>query len=592
MILKPLASANAETGRLVFLVIDALDECDLDAHMRLVVDLLAKIQIQSAFDIRILLTSRPELPLRLGFKNLTSNQYESLVLQEIAEAIVIEDFTIYLRHHFMRITTDHDDLPQTWPGDKNVVSLVHMALPLFIFAATICRFIADSNWSPEQQLEYLLRYKSTRMDSMDRTYEPVLARLLGSDTSRHVDLIKDFRAILGPITVLGEPLSRIALASLLRINEQSIGARLQTLHAVLNVPSRPDIPIRPHHLSFIDFLLDEKRGISNKFWIDAKIANQKVAGCCLVLLLTTKQLHKDICNLSSSGMTQQDIHNHSVSRFMTPEIQYACCYWVHHLSRGGDLSCDVQARVLQFLEERFLFWLEALSLLGRTGQSITMMHTLLSLPLADNPSSDVPLRLRLFFEDGYRFAMYNKPAIETDCLQTYASALLFAPSSSIVKHTFQSYIPARILRMPRVREYWDEKLQVLERGHKAGIECIAFSQSELLAVGDEAGFITLWDSVTGHFQQTLKGSEEDISSVLFIDDDYYLVSGSRSGTIKLWNVDSGEARQTMRTSNDTVTAVISSPEGFLVAASFNGYIEIWDTATSKVLRTIEGHSNE
>jgi hypothetical protein len=40
-----------------------------------------------------------------------------------------------------------------WPGNVAIKELARMAEPLFIFAATICRFIGDKNWLPERQLK-------------------------------------------------------------------------------------------------------------------------------------------------------------------------------------------------------------------------------------------------------------------------------------------------------------------------------------------------------------------------------------------------------------------------------------------------------
>lgn len=45
------------------IVIDALDECDPDDDIRVVLQLLP--QVRQALGLRIFLTSRPELPIRL-----------------------------------------------------------------------------------------------------------------------------------------------------------------------------------------------------------------------------------------------------------------------------------------------------------------------------------------------------------------------------------------------------------------------------------------------------------------------------------------------------------------------------------------------
>jgi high-affinity nickel permease len=44
-----------------------------------------------------------------------------------------------------------------------------MALPLFIFAATLCRFIGDEDWLPEERTAVLQTEATTSTSDMDRT---------------------------------------------------------------------------------------------------------------------------------------------------------------------------------------------------------------------------------------------------------------------------------------------------------------------------------------------------------------------------------------------------------------------------------------
>jgi hypothetical protein len=49
-------------------VIDALDECEGENDIRLILRLLAEAKIRKI--LRDFVTSRPEMPIRLGFKNI------------------------------------------------------------------------------------------------------------------------------------------------------------------------------------------------------------------------------------------------------------------------------------------------------------------------------------------------------------------------------------------------------------------------------------------------------------------------------------------------------------------------------------------
>jgi hypothetical protein len=48
-------------------VVDALDECDGDGNVQIILQLLAEARSLKMVRLRVLLTSRPEIPIRHGF---------------------------------------------------------------------------------------------------------------------------------------------------------------------------------------------------------------------------------------------------------------------------------------------------------------------------------------------------------------------------------------------------------------------------------------------------------------------------------------------------------------------------------------------
>lgn len=58
--------------------------------------------------------------------------------------------------------------------------------------------------------------------------------------------------------------------------------------------------------------------------------------------------------------------------------------------------------------------------------------------------------------------------------QSYCSALVFAPEKSIIRASFEEYIPAWIQIKPKVQAYWSAALQTLE-GHSGSVRSVAFS---------------------------------------------------------------------------------------------------------------------
>lgn len=121
-----------------------------------------------------------------------------------------------------------------------------MAVPLFIFAATVCRFIEDPAWpDPADQLEKVLQYQWKAYDSelgkLDATYLPVLKQIIIGHTNTQ-ELLAAFRDVVGPIVLLVQPLPVLSLAQLLNFSTKSIYGRLNSLHSVLSIPSRIDSP--------------------------------------------------------------------------------------------------------------------------------------------------------------------------------------------------------------------------------------------------------------------------------------------------------------------------------------------------------------
>ena len=132
-----------------------------------------------------------------------------------------------------------------------------MAIPLFIFAATVCRFLADANGNPRKRLREILEYDTEDLTKQDLTYLPILNHLFSGYRNKEIEkLSKEFREIVGLIVVLEAPLSIHSLAILLDLPKEDIRCRLDSLHSVLSIPADEHLSIRLLYLSFRDFLLD------------------------------------------------------------------------------------------------------------------------------------------------------------------------------------------------------------------------------------------------------------------------------------------------------------------------------------------------
>jgi len=141
LILHPLQDLEWNQTASMVIVIDAFDECEHGNEIRMILELLPQVQKSTAIRLKVFITSRPELPIQLGFKQV--DNYQDLVLHELPPPVIERDIRLYLNNELSKIKSDNDTLPSDWPGSDRMEKLVGMSIPLFIFAATVCRFIGD-----------------------------------------------------------------------------------------------------------------------------------------------------------------------------------------------------------------------------------------------------------------------------------------------------------------------------------------------------------------------------------------------------------------------------------------------------------------
>lgn len=351
------------------IVIDALDECEDDSDIRVILQLLPRLRESNAVRLRILLTSRPDLPIDRGFSKIATDAYQNLVLHEIPEAVTEHDISLFLNHRLLQIRNERL-LPADWPGGEVVHSLITLSVPLFIFAATLCRILDDYHWDPVDSLTEILTHQREE-SKLALTYLPVLRRLLNNQSEKlEMQLVREFQEVVGAIVILENPLSIVSLARLTGIPEKLINLRLSPLHSVLRIPKDKNMPIRLFHLSFRDFLLREK----TEFWVDEENIHQRLTASCLLMC---DNLRRNICGLPSEGTSRTEIDRQTIDDCLSPELQYSCRYWAHHLAQSKDLSSMLHV-ASSFLKKHLLHWMEAMSILGLASEIVGIIDRLLS----------------------------------------------------------------------------------------------------------------------------------------------------------------------------------------------------------------------
>ncbi|RBR24677.1 uncharacterized protein FIESC28_02450 [Fusarium coffeatum] len=493
LILQPIMGLQPAKRETIAIVIDALDECEGDGGIKRLIRIFTRIKDVSNVTIKVFITSRPELHIRLGFRAVLGT-YQDFVLHEIPNDIIERDIRTFFTEELNRIRQDYNlmaeeefRLPDTWPGPERTAVLVQKAVPLFIFAATVCRFIRQwMSADPEVQLQKVLTFDTKSQESkMDATYLPSLEQQLGGLSKREEkDVIDNFQQVVGTIILLEAPLTVAALSKLIDVPQRSIYHRLEVLRSVLHYPETAESPIRLFHLSFRDFLLDpEKEGI-NRFWVDEKQSHGRISAGCLRILKSS--LKEDICGLVAPGIARSEVTARRVSSCISPDLEYACRYWVTHLTKAPDLIIRSED-ILPFLEHHLLHLLECLSFIDRLSEIYVMIQGLQAM----ERENECP-RLCELLKDLRRFLRINFTIIDQYPLQLYSSLRYTVPSTSPMQPIFANSTPEWISQLPDSLSEWDRHQNVLE-GHEAPIIAAAFSPDSIYMVSlSEDGNMRVW----------------------------------------------------------------------------------------------------
>ncbi|KAG8531271.1 uncharacterized protein KY384_004629 [Bacidia gigantensis] len=313
----------------ILIVIDALDECDEEDNVRLLLRLFSRIRDVHQLHIRIFITSRPEWPIRMGFEKLTSVLYHDLALQNITRSTVDEDIRNFVQHE-LDSTSSEFSLGDQWPPKSDVDHLVRKAGGLFIFASTACRYIGGSPQAdPEERLADILGDVADNQlatEELDQMYSAIIRKVFrGKYTSKEQERIaSQFRETVGRIVLLKRPLPVSDLYALfghhLYRTQLIFETMLRQLYAVLDVPEANSAPVQILHLSFRDFLLDERRCQERHAWVDEQEINEKLASESLGLM--SMSLHQNICDLESLDTEISEIDAALIAEKLPQAMQY------------------------------------------------------------------------------------------------------------------------------------------------------------------------------------------------------------------------------------------------------------------------------
>ncbi|CAG8929648.1 unnamed protein product [Penicillium salamii] len=607
LVIGPLSLLSRNSGNLptLLLIVDALDECNDANDANAIIRCLEEVTQVSGVGCRVFLTSRPEQSIRLGMNADASVPRQNFVLHDIERSIVDQDLELYYRDQLYRIKTKMSS-EEDIISEKAIRKLVERSNGLFIHAATVCKFVHEGGWLAVERLNKLL--ETEKSDSaeleLNKMYTVVLEYSFVSVTKgltpgEAEKVHQLFQHVVGTIIVMFDTMSSEGLASLLGVERERITNTLSALHSVINVPERHSEPIRILHPSFREFLLDPERCTDKFYSIPVSDAHGRLLTRCVAYLMS--QLKRNILDISKPGAKARDVSMERIDREIPVELQYSSRYWWSHFQNSDEHSRK-ELPLLEFLEDKYLFWLECLAWLGKLGYAIQAMSDMnailtkkslhsgfsISMP-CNHRKSKKASQLHTFVPDAFQFLLRNKLMIEEAPLQLYLSALIFSPNSSEVKKKNRKEIPSWILNEPNVPDNRKRLPGGLSIAHSSVIHSFAVSpDSSLVATACGDCMVHIWDTTSGMERSTLEGNPDGVARVCFSPDGC-LVAAFAQNCVSVWNIQTAfDAtiqpecrfhfnRQGSGTASSHHPACAFSPCGNLVAViDYPHDIWVWD----------------
>jgi hypothetical protein len=348
-------------GTPIVIVLDALDECGTPDERAALLAVLAEQLTNLPPFIRIFITSRAEMDICNVFMS-----HAHILIHELCIDTKINSLDIlsYFRHQMsvIRTTKKHLRLEWDWPGEKILLQLMVRASGLFVWASTASAFI--NGHEPRRRLDVILRGEVApgAEAALDALYKTALE---SSNLWDDEDFVADFRTILGVVLVAREPLSTSAIDALLHLPEDR-----PCIHAIslLGCVLQHSPTVRVLHPSFADFLMDKERCGRDMWFFDPSAYHQHLALRCLNRM--AQALKWNICNMILSvALTNETL---------TEDLSYACTFWVDHICAMEKDAPPVVDQLSAFLYQHLLHWFEAMSVLRKSRDTISLLDRLLA----------------------------------------------------------------------------------------------------------------------------------------------------------------------------------------------------------------------
>ncbi|CUA72970.1 WD repeat-containing protein 88 [Rhizoctonia solani] len=588
LVLDPMLKVKSAIPGGVIVVVDTLDECQESYIVKEFLRLLLLFSID--LPIKFFVTSRPEPAIRGSMMSEINYPPSVLHLHDIQDTIVQGDIKLYLEEALESM------LPR--PSEDEIRQLVERSGKLFIYAATVARYIIPYNSSvdPRVRLQKVLTARpgefsinKRSVKGLDELYTTILRAAF--DEELESDEVEGMRLMLHTVLCAKEPVSLLALEPIMDLGctSKQLQCYLEPLRSILHV-SEADGMVSTFHASFLDFMFDKDR--SGKFHCDHMQHNSYFAARCFQVM--SDQLHFNMCKLESSAAFDGTVDNlKQRSEQIDQGLLYSSRYWAEHLRDAGSSEVEKNhEELIGFLGFRLLFWMEVLNLTNLLSIAKEVLSQargwLLTNSISGTTATQVAdsIEFATFFASGTCF--HSTPHL-------YLSALPLFRKTSFVYHNYypqmKGLVDIHSCITPKDRRTNERK--------RSSVHSAAFcnDSAHIVSLQDITGSAVALTRdvftgaiVTGPFKLQTGGSP---TSVALSVDGIYAVVACVDHTISVHNTQTGVviSSSLQRHMGAIISTAISMNRAYVVSGSSDCRLRVWNMRSEATpIGLGEGHT--
>jgi WD40 repeat protein len=610
LLVKPAGALAVNAGLLI--VIDAMDECSEDSSGRPggeLLPLLLRGLMKLSGRVKLLLTSRAEPEIARMFELAAIGTHHRVMkLHNLDASVVRSDIRIYLVRSFYEVATRHPALSLlNWPSQEDMDVLVNLTDVLFVFAATVVRFVATPRHNPRERLEVMLLSGEGRLASpyrfLDELYLQVLrASVKSEEKEDQHTLCVTLRTVVGSIVAAQQPLSIVVHAFFLDTDPDNMQLMVGSLSAFLLSENKE--PVRIFHPSFPDFIVNPARCTDPRFLVSMDEHHLRLACGCLALL--NRHLRYNMANLEDPNIENSDLEDIQgrILRGISPETDdmgsglpqalfYAARYWTTHVVSSSTMySEELLDTLSRFCDEHLFHRLELLSLIQ--GLSYSIQSNLLAViswfQVNQRLAGDARVsRIGDLLYDTVRVLQAYAEPIRSHALHTFHSAFVTMPHCSLLDTLAEANMSEvrHTLFSPRAA-HWGSSGPVFQAG--SAVMGVALAPNRPLVVaGTASGDLRVWSIVEFEEIAQLSEHKHSVMSLSISFDGSRIVSGSRDRTMRVWDGQTSEEIGICEHEGEVYSAAFSPDNSLIASGSDEGTVWIWNALSLEEVTRLAGH---